>query len=504
VQQQGAETAMRAFLKVTRRRLPVVLVCALLVPLAALIWSLQQEDKYESTAALLFRNAKLDQSVTGSSFFSSASDATRAAETSVKLVSLRIVAERAAKKLAVPGITGASVADSVSVSLEGESDVANVSATASDPELAARIANVFAQEYIALRRNADRRAVLEAKTLVESHLGRLPPSQRQGVEGQRLQGQVQELDLLASLQTGNAELAQSAVPNGTPVSPKPLRNLVLGLVLGLLLGIGLAFLVEQFDTRIKDEAGIEDAYGLPILASIPHSGKVTTPKVSDPIGLGAPATESFRMLHANLRYFQVGRKIDSLLVASAAPEEGKTTVAWGLSIAEACSGTSVLLIEGDMRKPALAARIENSAKSGLSNVLAEVESLDDSVIQLDVGANSASRLHVLPAGPIPPNPAELIESSRMTALLEEARSRFDLIVIDTPPAVVADAIPLMSQVSGVLVVARLRLSRYDAARDLRDLLAHLDALPLGVVANDASPRRTSYYMPYAASARTSV
>jgi succinoglycan biosynthesis transport protein ExoP len=499
--QEGAGAAMRTFLRVVRRRLPIVLVCTLLVPLATLAWSLHQEKQYESTAVLLFRNAKLDQSLTGSAFFSS-TEAARAAETNVKLVSLRTVAERTAARLGAPGVSSGSVSESVEVSLEGESDVAKVSATTSDPDLAARMANTFAREYIHLRRDADRRALLDAQALVEHQLSQLTIGQRRGEAGQALSRQAQELGLVASLQTGNAELVQRAAPSDAPVSPRPLRNTAVGLILGLLLGVGLSLLVEQFDTRIKDEAGIEDAYGLPTLASVPHSGKVSQPQSSDPIGLGSPAAESFRMLHANLRYFNVGRKIDSLLVTSATPEEGKTTIAWGLSVTEAFSGTSVLLIEGDLRQPTLAARIGHSTESGLSLVLSGAKSFDESVGPVELEGDPVPNLHLLPAGPVPPNPAELLESQEMTDLLSEARSNYDLVVLDTPPIVVADSIPLMSQVSGVLIVARLRFSRSDSCRDLRELLDNLNALPFGTVANDAPPTRVGYYMPYAARART--
>jgi succinoglycan biosynthesis transport protein ExoP len=500
----GTGATLRAFLGVVRRRLPILLVCAIVVPAATLFWSLQQEKEYSSSASLLFRSAKLDQSLTGSTFFSSSGDATRTAQTNVELVSLGVVATRTAQRLDEPGVTPGLVGEAVSVSLQGESDVASVKATVGDPALAARIANVFAHEYIAVRREAEQRTVLTARDRVEGQLEEMTPEQRAGSQGQRLSKQAEELDVLASLQTGNAEVVQPATPNGAPVSPHPTRNAVLGLIVGVLLGVGLILLLEQFDTRIKDEAGVEDAYGLPILAKIPHGSRGRSPEASDPIGLGTPGAEAFRMLHANLRYFNVDRKIDSLLVTSAAPGEGKTTVSWGLSVTEARGGKSVLLVEADMRQPTLASRDGGDPSSALSLVLAGVDTLENAVVPVDLGSATETDLHVLLAGPIPPNSAELLESTQMSALLEEARGRYDLVVIDTPPIVVADAIALMPQVSGVLVVARLRHSRRDAARDLHELLTNLDALPLGTVANDAVPAREGYYVPYAGHAGATV
>jgi succinoglycan biosynthesis transport protein ExoP len=495
VESTGA--AMRSFLRALRRRWPILLVCIAVVPAAALIWSLQQPDEYEASASLLFRNVELDQSE-GSSFTPSSDDPTRAAETNLNLVTTGEVAARTAERLDTPGVTPGFVEDAIDVSLAGESDIADVTAKTEDPDLSAHLANAFALEFIEQRRRADRRAILAGKTRIEAELAQLSPAQAESLQGQRLNRQVEELAVLASLQTGNAEIVQRATANDTPVSPKPLRNAILGLILGGLLGIGIVLLIEQFDTRIKDESEVEEAYGLPILTSVPHSGEVQRPSELDPIGLGPPAAEAFRMLHANLRYFNVGRRIETLLITSATAKEGKTTVSWGLAVTEARSGKSVLLIEADLRQPSLAPRLGQSPESGLSLVLSGSDTLDSALVSMDPGPNASSDLDVLFAGPAPPNPAEQLESPEMAELLEEARKRYDLVVIDTPPTIVADAIPLMRQASGVLIVARVGYAKHDLAHNLRDLLAHLDALPFGTVANDTPPKTGGYYMPYAA------
>lgn len=502
IRDEGTGAALRSFLRVIRRRLPLLLVCMVIVPAVAVAWSLQQDKEYASSASLLFRTTNIGEALTGSNFFSPGEDATRQAQTNVNLVSAGAVAARTAQAIDEPGVTPELVRGSVSVSPEGESEVAGVEAKTGDPDLSANIANTYAEQFIEVRREADERAILEAKERVEAQLSTLSETSRAGPQGERLREQAEELAVLGPVQTGNAEIIQRATPNSDPVSPHPKRNAIVGLFLGLLLGLGLILLLEQLDNRIKDEEGIEDAYGLPILSKIPHSGKVEPEARFDPIGLGPGGAEAFRMLHANLRYFNVGRKIDSLVVTSATPGEGKTTIAWGLAVTEARSGKSVLLIEGDMRQPSLAERsgLGRRAPAGLSLVLSGSETLDSAITTVEVSSADSSRLDVMLSGPLPPNSAALLESAEMSALLAEAREQYDLIVIDSPPVIVSDPIALMPQVSGVLVVSRLGYSRKDNSRNMRELLANLDVTPFGIVLNDTKPAREGYYMPQAGAA----
>lgn len=490
---ESAGAGLRGFLKTIRRRWPILLICAIIVPAGALVWSLQQEKEYSATSSLLFRSNSLVESLTGSTIFSTSSEAAREAQTNVQLVSLGDASARTAKTIDKPGVTAGVVAESIEVSLQGESEIADVTATIGDPELAAEIANVFAAEYIKARRDADQAAIRKAKSRLELQLAAMSEEARETPRGERLEAQVEELELAANLQTGNAEVVQKATVDTTPVSPHTKRNTALGLVVGILLGVGLILLLEQLDTRIKDEEDLEGAYDLPILAKVPHS-KTSKPNSINPLGLDPRGVEAFRMLHANLRFFTVGRDLDTLMVTSAAPGEGKTTVSWSLAVTECKAGRSVLLIEGDMRQPSMAERTGGDPGKGLSQVVSGVEGLADAVVPVQVGDRE---LDVLLAGPIPPNSYALLESEQMSDLLAEAREKYDLVVIDTPPVVVADPIALMPQMSGILIVSRLGQSRKDAARDLNELLANLEILPLGVIANDAAPTREGYYMPKA-------
>jgi receptor protein-tyrosine kinase len=199
------------------------------------------------------------------------------------------------------------------------------------------------------------------------------------------------------------------------------------------------------------------------------------------------------MLRANLRYFNVDREIKSVLITSATPGEGKSTVAMYLALAAASSGARVLLVESDLRRPTLNRRLGISSSHGISEVLAGARELRSAIDHIELESGTASHtLDVLTAGPIPPNPSDLVESDKMRQIIRAAESAYDLVIVDTPPtSVVSDAIPLVRLVSGVLVVTRLGKTTKDSAHHLRDQLENLDANVLGVVVNSAS-RRAGY------------
>jgi polysaccharide biosynthesis transport protein len=471
-------------LSIARRNLLLLVICLVTVPAVALGYSLLQNKEYTASASLLFGSQSLESRLLG---IESNTDPQREAATNVKLVSVAQVAVRTSKALDIPGLTPDAVRNAISVNPEGESELISIEATDENPEVAARLANVFAAQYIAFSREEERAKVTQAQELVESRYEELRPFEQEGSAGEVLNRRARQLEALAALQTGKAELAQPATVPSSPSSPKTTRNVALGIVLGLLLGIGLAIVREQFDRRLRDLEDAEEILRMPVLGTIPRSKAILSGGAGAELTPTGAEGEAFRMLRASLHYFNVDRTVKSILITSAAAQDGKTTIAWNLALSEARAGTRVLYIEADMRRPSLARALGATADDGLSLVLAGAS-------ERDAAVRNINGVDLLLAGPLPPNPAELIESERMNELLKWAEENYDRVIVDTPPsAVVADPVPLFNRVGGVVVVLRLQKSPREPVEQLRDQLVNTGAPVLGFVVNGVEGQTDSSY-----------
>lgn len=418
------------------------MVCLAVSVAAAVALSVRAEKQYEATTAMLLRS-------------STAFEPQRAVDTNLQLLGLPAISERTAENLA--DVSAEEVEGAISASQEGDADILEVTATASTPELAAEIANTYAEEFLVFRE--------------ESGRGRL--------------------------QTSQVQVIEPAMPSSTPVSPKPVRNTIFGALIGLVLGVGLALLLEQLDRRVKRQDDLAEASGLTLLASVPKRQAFDREHLGH-ASLSPAETEVFRLLRANLRYFKARQDVKSVVVTSAEPGEGKTLVSLGLALAAVTSGERVLLIEADLRDPGLSRVLELPPSGGLSWALTDENgNLGDAVTEVPAGeladAIGDAKLDVVSAGAIPPNPTQLVESKRMRDLIALAEDRYDLVVIDTPPVlVVSDAIPLIMATSGVLAVSGLGVSTRTSAADLAEQLERLGATTLGLVANFAEHTGRSY------------
>jgi capsular exopolysaccharide synthesis family protein len=489
---------------VLRRRALWILFCFALVTGVAFGLSKGQAKKYTATASLVFNNNQLSQQVAGLPVASS-NNQLALQNTNLKLVQLGDMAEVTAEHLGKE-LDKEKVSEALSVTSQGESNIVNVSATATSPGLAADIANTYTKQFVREQQNSNHAYYASALALVNKQLEALSPKERAGTAGLALQDRAQSLGVLAELRSGNVQIAQAAAVPTSPSSPKTTRNTLLGAVLGLLLGLGIAFLLERFDQRVREPKDLEAVYGLPLLGVVPESPALArSSRRKGESGEAIPSgdAEAFHLIRAHLRYFNVDKELHTLLVASAGPGDGKTTVARHLASAAARMGGRVLLVDADLRRPTIAQQLDIALGPGLADVLIGATLMNDAIQSIAVDKLSTDEsqgrtLDVLVAGAtLPPNPGELIESHAMEVLLDGVQSAYDLVVIDTPPlTVVSDAFPLLRKVDGVIIVGRVGRNRRDVAERLHRTLAGAGAPLLGVVANGFKARGGSYGSSY--------
>jgi capsular exopolysaccharide synthesis family protein len=473
--------------RIVRRRKWIILQATIAVPMIALLFSLSQEKEYTAAATLLFRPPPVSVAESNNVV-----DPTREAATNGELVALPVVAEEA-ENLLDNGTSAAEIFASIQVTPSSEADTAAVSSTTNSPELSAQYANAYSRAYIRFRKSADREQVQDAIDQAESSLDELTAEQREGAEGEALGKQLDQLRLVQSLQTGGAELVQPADPPSSPSSPKTKRNVLLGLVLGLLLGFGLAALLERLDRRVRTVEELEELYRLPVVARIPRSKRLAV-RTDTSIGPNTQEGEAFRVLRTNLRYLAVNRELHSILMLSPEEGDGKSTLTRGLAMTMASMGDEIVLVEADLRKGGEFRTVSGEPAPGLSNVLTGTP-IEKVLLEVaPAGATDRSRhLSVISSGPIPPNPAELLESERMKEVLTELEERFSLVILDSPAlSAVGDALALVPYVSGVIVIGGLGKTTRDEAAELNRQFELLDRRPIGVAANFTDPERAKY------------
>lgn len=287
---------------------------------------------------------------------------------------------------------------------------------------------------------------------------------------------LQEANVSSGIQATNISVVDPARPQFFPIRPKPISNTAVGLMLGVFLGFGLAYLADAFDRRIASPLEIEEIVGLPVIAMIPefiassrreelqssHSDHQHGNALADQDALltpawilehpRSPASEAYRSLRTSIMLSRPGRQPQVILVTSCTPGEGKTTLSQNLGVAFAQHGKKVMIIEADMRRPHLIHTKElKTPHVGLSTVLAGRSTLSESILREVL----VPALDVLPAGPPPPMPSEMLGSAAFDDLLQDLRSQYEVVVIDSPPALlVTDPVSMSAKSDAVLWVCR--------------------------------------------------
>jgi tyrosine-protein kinase len=416
-----------------RRRKALVAICTLAVAAGVLVVSLLEDPVYEAQASVLL---------------SASDDSQLPPPQALAFSDADEVARSTGEELG--GVDPASIVERTELSQGDAPDLLTVTAEAVAPVSASQLADTYAEQFV-------------------SFVDDLPDFR------------------------GRAEVVEKAVPPDGPESPQTVRNTLLGALAGLLLGIVAAFAWARLDRRVRAARELAGIVGAPLLGTIPKSQSLA---LDEGLRELPPAdAEAFRMVRVSIRHLEVDREIRTVVLTSAEPGDGKTTVAFGLAAVAATSGERVLLIEADMRRAALEA-IVPPPPVGLSSVLDGGADLLEAVsaIEVSTGADASGAVDVVHAGSVSPDPTRLLESERMIELLDGAEREYDLVVVDTPPArMLPDAIPLVGRVDGVVVIVRLGRDRHEDLRELRDRLRQLHAPPIGAVANFAAAPDESYF-----------
>jgi polysaccharide biosynthesis transport protein len=271
--------------------------------------------------------------------------------------------------------------------------------------------------------------------------------------------------------------------------PKPTLYTLIAALLGLALGAGLALLRDRLDRRLRTPADVEARFEIPVLARVPRKGK-SEASVS-------AFNESYRILRTNLQFAAGAASLNSLAITSGAEGEGKTTTVVQLAVASAEVGLRVAIVEADLRRPVLQERllphVSQPLRPGFSNYLVEETPLDEVIHSTGLPGVS-----LVPCGPVPPNPAALLETHRARGIVRELQHEFDLVLVDCPPLnVAADASIVASLVDGVIVVVDLNTSKEDTVRDAIRRLRAVHATLIGLLLNrdrGAEVSRYDYYL----------
>lgn len=429
---------LRDYLRVVRRRWVIIVVTTLVVVGVAALYTLVSTPMYASTVRLFVTT---QQSDTAADTYQGGLFSQQRVTSYADNAKSHALASRVIDDLDLD-MTPSELSDSVDAQVVPETVNLELTVTNASPAMAQALAQAYAEGMVDL---------------------------------------IEELETPAGQTTApiKATIVDPASLPTSPVSPQPVRNLILGLAGGLLLGLGLALLRDLLDTSVKTPEDLAIATDAPILGGITYDTSTRQRPLVTQLEPHAPRVESFRVLRTNLQFVEVDSDAKVFVVTSALPEEGKTTTSVNLAITLAQAGHRTLLVEGDLRRPKATSLLNLDNAVGVTTVLLGRVSLEDAVQQ-----HGESELHVLSSGAIPPNPAELLQSNAMTDLLKRLRSDYDVVVVDAPPLLpVTDAALLAAQADGALLVVRHGKTTRDQVTQSVTRLGQVDASPVGVVMN---------------------
>lgn len=476
----------------------MVLLPAVALALAAVLYSLSQEHVYQARAQVLLSSEDPVERVLPSRAERQNADeldrnSASQAEVAESPALVRKVLRRAGAR--ADGVAG--LLDDTEVEAQPGSDLLTFTVEDESRARARALANIYAAEYIRFRKREWDASVAAALSQVDARLAELAEQPPDSPLVAELNEARRRLETVAALRRTGASLVEGA-REAEQVQPRPVRNGLIGLAVGLALGIALAFTRNLLDRRVRSAEAVAAALDLPLFARLPGRGRRRSselPLVHEPEG---PRADAYRTLMYRLEIANRGRRAQVIMVTSAVQEEGKTTTAANLALAFARAGERCALVELDLWRPALSRLLGMDSPVGLSDILLERTTLGHVLVRADLagaepgegGGNGAGplagALHVLPAGAVPAHPSDLIGLPALTDVIAALRVREDVVILDAPPlAQGGDGIALAAKADALLIVSRLGSVRREALTELRRRLDEIPTPALGVAVTDA-------------------
>ena len=496
------ERTLADYLAVIRRYAWVIAIVVVIVPVSAYIVSSRSAKVYSASSEVLLSRQDLGAALTGVPSATAYTDPNRLAQTQASLARTPDVAERAIDEARISGMFPYELLERSSVSTQENSDLLRFTVRDAQPSVAIRLVNAYAEAFTEYKYELETTNLARARRELEGRLAELSSEGAMETQMYRdLVGQAQNLRTMEILQERASVVREAAAAN--QVAPTPKRNAMLGALLGLILGLGLAFLSNALDKRVRTQAEVEELLRLPLLGRLPKPHRRLR-RVDRLAMLDEPSeasAEAVRRLRTNLELANIDGDAKVIMVTSAAEGEGKSTTLANLAVALADSGKTVALVELDLRRPTLAAFFRLKSRSGLTDVVLGRVKLKDALAAVPLSGPSATslngarspevRLQVLPSGSsLPANPGEFVGSQAVARLLAELRSDHDLVLVDAPPMLsVVDAMTLSTRVDAVFAVVRLGVANRPMLEDLARSLERSPATKLGFVLTGSDDRK---------------
>jgi polysaccharide biosynthesis transport protein len=504
----GEAPGLREYLSIIWRRKFYLISTLLVIVGLTLAWLTQQTPTYTSQSQVLVLNPSLSPTQGPIGFINM--------ETERSLASSQEVASFAQEAIDEGAGRPTNLLAGLSVDIVPETEILVFTVNHPDPDLAQERAGAFADGYVKYRQEQFLRELLQRSQTVQDEIDSTQAELEEVNEDLELTPEGPDRDVLESrarsLQARLDVLQQSLVPASDqlrvgqvvqPASDPQLNSnftqrLILAIVMGLALGVGVAFLAERLDDRLRGRQDLERHSTAPVLAVVPKVSDWRSgdePFIAVDAAPDSPAAEAYRTLRTGVLFAASQSRIKTILITSAEGGEGKSTTAANLGVALARAGKRVILASGDLRRPRLQNFFRLHNGIGLTNVLAGENDVKDALRM----PRGISNLKILNSGPVPGNPSELLTSPAMQKVIADLAMQADFILIDGAPVLaLADSLVLSRLCDAVIFIAHAHKTSRSAVDQARQELAQVDARLLGSVLNNLDPRKATGYSKYGA------